>query len=78
MSVIGFNDARLSSGGSRSRCDHHVEKRIEDEWRKMSDWPGTPDEELLQRHVRVLGGEVRMLKGAKVVREWRHGQEVGP
>ena len=43
-------------------------------WREFS----KIDEEQIQRHARALGGALRLVRGTRVVREWRNGCEVGP
>jgi len=56
----------------------HVQKLVGDDWVTMSRWNAQPEEDRLQRHVRALGGRVKLVKGEQRVREWADGEEVFP
>ena len=77
MTEPSFNARGYDPTFTRRNMPNQVQKFIDGEWVKMSDWPAI-DEERLQRHARALGGSVRLMRGDLLLREWRNGQEVEP
>lgn len=75
MTEPDFNFRARNAGKSRKELPYKVQKFLDGEWAKMSDWDKL-DEERLQRHARALGGSVRLMRGEVQLREWRNGQEI--
>lgn len=73
-----FNTYHGHNGEPYRKPVYDCEKLCDGVWVKVSGFAAPLDEKQLQRHARAMGGQLRLVREGRVVREWRNGCEVAP